>query len=92
MPESSVLMTKQKRAVRSRKPKLLIRVSARDRSLILAGLDWIVGNHKLWLNGRRRVSSLKRVLAHSYDHGVYSQQMMDDVLVVGSRLECLPSS
>jgi hypothetical protein len=70
-------------------PKLVIRFSVRDRSLILAGMDWIIGNYKLRASGRRSISSPERVRLQTFDAGVYSQQLMDCVTAVRSRLVSL---
>ena len=67
-------------------PKLVIRFSKRDSSLILAGMDWIVGNYKLLTSGRRSRKSPELVRAQRFDPGVYSQQLMDCFIAVRSRI------
>jgi hypothetical protein len=91
-PEGQCYARRQRRIMHQTKPTSLssarpfIRLSQRDRSLILAGLDLIVGNYSLWKSGRRRFSSVERVVNPRFDPGEYNQEFMELFPVVRKKL------
>lgn len=75
----------QTKAHSRRNAQPFIRLSERDRSLIVAGLNCIVGNYSLWKNGRR-FSSVERVTKPRFDPGDYNQEYMELFSVLRKKL------
>src|SRR5271169_1600065 len=71
-------------------PETVIRLSERDRRLVLTGLSWIGGYFKLSANGERSGgSSLEWLRPRRHDPGVFNQDLMDGVLALHAKSSSL---
>jgi len=67
-----------------------IRLSARDRYLILMGLSWIGANYHFWRSkGRYPNSRHDLVWGLGFDQGVYDQELMDRTLALHAAITSL---
>jgi hypothetical protein len=69
------------------KANIVIRLSVRDRQLILAGLSWIV--YKLLDSGMRAIRPLQLIWAGSFDPGVFNQELADGMRALHRRVLAL---
>jgi len=69
------------------KANIVIRLSVRDRQLILAGLSWI--DYKLLDSGIRAIRPLQLTWAGSFDPVAFNQELADGMLVLHRRVLAL---
>jgi hypothetical protein len=78
---------RQTKKLESFHSSIVIRVSERDRGLILAGLNWIVGNYKLSASGQQLMSPLAMTWARGrFDPGVFNQELMNSMIALHATL------